>query len=67
MVEQVKPDGDDNFFGLNQDETMRIDADMERTPETCARNSSSEEVYVCKYLYGRAIHTVRLYRMNLEI
>ena len=46
MVEQVKPDGDDNFFGLNQDETMRIDADMARTPETCARNSSFEEVYV---------------------
>ena len=47
-VEQVKPgpmdDGLNGIFGSSQDETMRIEANMAKTPETCTTNSSSEEV-----------------------
>ena len=35
---------------------MRIDTDSAKTPETCATNSSSEEVYYCNLLYARVIH-----------
>ena len=49
LVEQVKPGPTDNVlngsFGLNQEETMRIDTDMAKSPETCATNTSSEEIY----------------------
>ena len=56
MVEQGKTgpmhDGFNGIFGSNQEETMRTDASMAETPETCALNSSSEEVYsqilICK-------------------
>ena len=71
LVEQVRPgpmdDGLNEIIGSNQDETMRIDADMMKTPHTCATNSSFKEVYFFKFLYVRAIHIMRLYQMNLEI
>ena len=39
LVEQVTPgladDGLDGIFGSNQDETMRIDANVAKTPVTC--------------------------------
>ena len=70
-VEQVKPgpthDGLNRILGLNQDKTMRIDTDMAKLPETCTTNSSSEELYICKFLYARAIHMARTYQMHLEI
>ena len=60
-------DGFNGSFGLNQDETMRIDAATMESPELCTSNSSSEEVYIRKILYVRSIHMARLYQMNMEI
>ena len=46
---------------------MRIDATTTETTESCTSNSSSQEVYVRKFFYVRAIHMARLYQMNMEI
>ena len=54
-------------FCINQEETMKIDTGMAETAETCAMNSSSEEVYFRKQLSTRAVHTAILYQMNMEI
>ena len=54
MVEQGKTgpahDGLDGIFRSNQEKTMRIDAGTAETPETCATNSSSEEVYFSTFI-----------------